>query len=288
MDHLTQKIIHIQDNDWIKNLTIPWVITFKNTLSEKPEPILYQPSIIFITSWKKNIYLNNKVYSYWEWKFLLVSIPTPFICKWVTWWDNIFAWLTITINKDDLFSLIKELKWSKNQTNKKHHLEPWILSLDITDKISNCLERLLEIWNDEIAWKLLWPAIIKEIMYYAIQESDAQSFCDLILTNKNIWLFWDIIEKINNNYKSEILIENLAHDMDMSIPTFYRQFKAFTGFAPNQYIKNLRLNKAKDLLNIHKYSVKQAASEVWYNSQFQFSREFKRYFGYAPVKEGKL
>ena len=73
----------------------------------------------------------------------------------------------------------------------------------------------------------------------------------------------------------------------MSVPTFYRQFKAFTWFAPNQYIKNLRLNKAKDLLNIHNYSVKQATSEVWYNSQFQFSREYKRYFGYAPVKEGK-
>jgi AraC-like DNA-binding protein len=50
--------------------------------------------------------------------------------------------------------------------------------------------------------------------------------------------------------------------MDMSIPTFYRQFKAITGFSPNQYIKNLRLSKAKDLLNINNYSVKQTANEV--------------------------
>jgi AraC-like DNA-binding protein len=41
------------------------------------------------------------------------------------------------------------------------------------------------------------------------------------------------------------------------------------------------------LLNINNYSVKLAANEVWYNSQSQFSREYKRYYGYAPVKEWK-
>jgi AraC-like DNA-binding protein len=50
--------------------------------------------------------------------------------------------------------------------------------------------------------------------------------------------------------------------MDMSIPTFYRQFKAITGFSPNQYIKNLRLSKAKNLLINENYSVKQTANEV--------------------------
>ncbi|MBQ5945100.1 helix-turn-helix transcriptional regulator [bacterium] len=57
-----------------------------------------------------------------------------------------------------------------------------------------------------------------------------------------------MIEDINLNYKNDISIENLAEEMDMSIPTFYRQFKSLTGFSPNQYIKNLRLSKAKELL----------------------------------------
>ena len=287
MDKLTEKILGMQPEDWNKYLTVPWVYTFKNTYSLQAEPILYHPSMIFITSWSKVIHLDDKSYSYGKWKFLLVAFQTPFICEANVDWVDVFAWINIRLDPNNLYDLIKDIKGSNLPTKKKHNLEPWVLSLDITDKIYNAVDRLLDIWDDEYAGKILWPSIIKEIMFYAIQESDAQSFCDLILTNSNVWPFGNMIEMMVNNYKSEISIESLAHDMDMSIPTFYRQFKAFTGFSPNQYIKNLRLNKAKDLLNIHNYSVKQAASEVWYNSQFQFSREYKRYFGYAPVNEGK-
>ena len=144
---------------------------------------------------------------------------------------------------------------------------------------------MLECAKDPDEAKILWPWIIKEIMFYAIQESDAQSFCDLVLTNKNLWNFWDMIEDINLNYKNDISINKLADDMDMSIPTFYRQFKLFTGFPPNQYIKNLRLSMAKNLLLLSNYSVKEAANEVWYNSQSQFSREYKRFHWYAPTME---
>lgn len=285
MDKLTKKIVEIQPWDGIKFLDIPWVFTFKNTQPQKSEPILYQPSMIFITSWSKTLTLDNHTYKYWEWKFLLVSIPTSVTCEADTEWKDIFAWIHIDINKNDLYDLIKQMNNSHKPTKKKHNLEPWILSLDISEKIYNAVYRLLECSQDPDEAKVLWPAIIKEIMFYAIQESDAKSFCDLVLNNKNFWPFETMIEDINKNYKSDISIEWLAQNMDISIPTFYRQFKAITGFSPNQYIKNLRLSKAKNLLINANYSVKQAANEVWYNSQSQFSREYKRYYWYAPVKE---
>lgn len=285
MDKLTQKIIEIQNEDWINFLDIPWVFTFKNIHPQISEPVLYQPSMIFISSWSKTIKLDKHTYKYWEWKFLLVSLQTSFICESESAWRDLFAGIHIDINKNDLYDLVKQLKNPENTGKKKHNLEPWVLSLDINEKIYNALLRLLECSKDPEEAKILWPAIIKEIMFYAIQESDAQSFCDLVLTNKNFWPFEDMLDSINKNYKSDISIDRLAEEMNMSIPTFYRQFKAFTWFSPNQYIKNLRLSMAKRLLMSSNYNVKQAAGEVWYNSQSQFSREYKRYFWYAPALE---
>ena len=201
MDKLTKKIVEIQPWDGIKFLDIPWVFTFKNTQPQKCEPILYQPSMIFITSWSKTLTLDNHTYKYWEWKFLLVSIPTSVVCEADTEWKDIFAWIHIDINKNDLYDLIKQMKNSHKPTKKKHNLEPWILSLDISEKIYNAVYRLLECSQDSDEAKVLWPSIIKEIMFYAIQESDAKSFCDLVLNNKNFWPFETMIEDINKNYK---------------------------------------------------------------------------------------
>lgn len=286
MEKLTQKIVKLSPENGIKNLNIPGVFTFKNNQSERAEPRLYQPSLVFITSGSKTITLEKHSYKYWEWKFLLVSLSTPFICEAHTEGKEIFAGISIPIDKKELFNLIKELKDFHKTNSKKNLIEPGILSLDITDKIYNAISRLLDCASSEEESKILWPSIVREILFYAVKSPEASNFCDLVLNNKSFWNLWDIVEKINKEYKSDLNIGNLASIMEMSIPTFYRQFKAFTWFSPNQYIKILRLNKAKDLLN--KYSVKQVANEVGYNSQFQFSREYKRYFWYAPVKERKL
>jgi AraC-like DNA-binding protein len=49
-----------------------------------------------------------------------------------------------------------------------------------------------------------------------------------------------------------------------------------------QYIKKIRLNKAKDLISKRGYQVVDAAYEMGYDSASQFSRDFKTYFGYPP------
>jgi AraC-like DNA-binding protein len=52
-----------------------------------------------------------------------------------------------------------------------------------------------------------------------------------------------------------------------------------------QYIKKIKLNKAKDLISKQQYQVTQAADELGYDSPSQFSRDFKNYFGYSPKEE---
>jgi AraC-like DNA-binding protein len=51
-----------------------------------------------------------------------------------------------------------------------------------------------------------------------------------------------------------------------------------------QYLKKIRLTKARDLLLQEDTKAYMAADQVGYESSSQFSREFKRYFGQSPAE----
>ena len=64
---------------------------------------------------------------------------------------------------------------------------------------------------------------------------------------------------------------------------FHKAFKDITADSPLQYLKKIRLAKARDLIVQRKMRANLAATEVGYESPSQFSREFKRYFGESPA-----
>ena len=68
----------------------------------------------------------------------------------------------------------------------------------------------------------------------------------------------------------------------MSTSAFHRAFKDVTAESPIQYLKKVRLAKAKDLLSAGQARASQVASMVGYTSPSQFSREFKRHFDCSP------
>ena len=65
---------------------------------------------------------------------------------------------------------------------------------------------------------------------------------------------------------------------------FHRAFKEITSASPMQYLKIVRLAKAKNLMVQENMKADIAADRVGYESSSQFSREFKRYFGQSPAE----
>jgi len=77
----------------------------------------------------------------------------------------------------------------------------------------------------------------------------------------------------------------LAMACGMSVSTFHVCFKAVTNSSPLQYIKSVRLQKARSLMITEGTNAITAAERVGYESPSQFSREYKRYFGLSPAKD---
>jgi AraC-like DNA-binding protein len=92
-----------------------------------------------------------------------------------------------------------------------------------------------------------------------------------------------VLNRIHAEYSREFDIGTLARDAGMSLSTFHAHFKAVTSSSPLQYLKNVRLHKARMLMVHEGANAGTAATQVGYESPSQFSREFKRLFGDGPA-----
>ena len=75
----------------------------------------------------------------------------------------------------------------------------------------------------------------------------------------------------------------LAQEFMMSQSTLLRQLRRLTGLTPVQYLLEMRLNKARQLLEDRTYdSLAKVAAESGYSDLRSFSRSFRLRFGKLP------
>ncbi|MDO1449438.1 tetratricopeptide repeat protein [Rhodocytophaga aerolata] len=77
-------------------------------------------------------------------------------------------------------------------------------------------------------------------------------------------------------------IEQLSSELAMSRTQVHRKLKALTNQSASQFIRIIRLQKAKELLLDGQHNVSEAAYLTGFNSSTYFSTCFTEYYGYPP------
>jgi len=95
----------------------------------------------------------------------------------------------------------------------------------------------------------------------------------------------DMVEKNLGN--PEYSIEDLSRDMCMSRATLYRKITSITGSSPSDFVKNVRLRKAAELLKEGGLSIAEIADQVGFNTPSYFTKSFKKLFGVLPTQYNK-
>ena len=85
-----------------------------------------------------------------------------------------------------------------------------------------------------------------------------------------------------NIQETEISVESIAAELNMSRSSFQRKLKALTGLSPLEFIRLTRLKKAAELLSTNKYRVNEVAYMVGFNKPSYFSAMFKKQYGVLP------
>jgi AraC-like DNA-binding protein len=96
-----------------------------------------------------------------------------------------------------------------------------------------------------------------------------------------------IEEKISSNFQRRWKPEELAGIVNLSKSRFEKLFKQELKISAMQFIKHLRLEKAKELLKTTLLTVKEIGFAVGINDQSGFVRDFKRKYGLTPTEYRK-
>ncbi|MBU2976148.1 helix-turn-helix domain-containing protein [Zobellia sp. B3R18] len=77
-------------------------------------------------------------------------------------------------------------------------------------------------------------------------------------------------------------VDDLSFDMNTSRSTFFRKLKKLTGHAPKDYMKNIRLLRAGELLEKGQLRIAEVSYQVGFSDPNYFSKCFRRFYGTSP------
>ncbi|MBN2531507.1 MAG: response regulator [Spirochaetales bacterium] len=95
-----------------------------------------------------------------------------------------------------------------------------------------------------------------------------------------------VIEKlkyfVEKNFHKEISLKDASTVVCLSPKYISKIFKEKTGIGFNEYRIKLKMDKAKELLNIHTYNINEIAYKIGYLNVESFIRIFKKLEGFTP------
>lgn len=77
-------------------------------------------------------------------------------------------------------------------------------------------------------------------------------------------------------------IDTLSEFMNMSRSNFYRKIKAMTGHPPNDLLKQIRLEKAAEMLQNEKFRINEIYELAGFSSSSYFAKCFRKQYGMLP------
>ena len=88
---------------------------------------------------------------------------------------------------------------------------------------------------------------------------------------------------MRDDVRGELSLAEFAQSVNLSIWRLSHIFKTDVGMPPIKYLRLLRMERAKGLLESSFLSVKEIAYQVGVNDESHFVRDFKSTYGYSPA-----
>ncbi len=139
-------------------------------------------------------------------------------------------------------------------------------------------KKLQQFYKQNLTIKL--PVITKEDDKVSLKKEKKKDLERQFFEKINIL----VLKNIDN---SEFTVEILAENLFMSRVQLYRKTKAVLGISISDYIQNIRLEKAKELLLEDNLTISDVAYSTGFSSPNYFSTSFKNKYGKTPNKYKK-
>jgi YesN/AraC family two-component response regulator len=110
----------------------------------------------------------------------------------------------------------------------------------------------------------------------------------IVVTSKDEIFLKDVIRVVENKMADAgFNIDAVAGSMAMSRTTFYKKFKSLTGLTPVEFVRDMRLQRAKQYLDGGNHNVSEVAYLVGFSNPKYFSTCFKEKYHVSPSEYQK-
>ncbi|MGC7404416.1 AraC family transcriptional regulator N-terminal domain-containing protein [Pandoraea pneumonica] len=248
-----------------------------------PKPALQLPAFAVIAQGAKRVQIGDESYAYDPMHYMVSSVHLPVVAQVSGASEHApYLGLRLDLAVDDVTALIGD-----------EHLPPpapaesgrgmYVNRLDalLLDAVLRLL-RLLETPRDI---PILAPMIRREIIYRLLMNGQGVLLRQMALQDSQMNRVAHAVRWLREHYTQPLRVESLAQEVHMSVSSLHHHFKLVTAMSPLQYQKQLRLQEARRLIFAADIAVAAAAQAVGYESASQFSREYARVFGDAPLRD---
>ena len=156
---------------------------------------------------------------------------------------------------------------------------PWLKTT--LDQLSK--EYLAQQPGSELVVDKLTEIVVVELIRINFGRQELTPFIEA-LTDKQISR---ALKLLHNNPHTSWTLEKLAGEIGMSRAAFAKRFKELVGQPMFEYLTNLRMQRAKELLRESALPLYEIAGRVGYESDLAFTKTFKKHTGTTPTRYRK-
>lgn len=222
---------------------------YKHVTVNKDISFTYKPGQFILLPPHSNVHMN-------------IDIPTKALVLELN--DSLLKKVTekISVDMDADYETLKENRFFLGNVN---------------DELGKCLNQLADTSSKPVKNKeFLIDLYAQELVYYLVHIKGIQQIINLEQDNP----IHKAIKYIKDNIRQPISISQLAYDLNMSESNFCNSFKKIVGVTPKEYISNLKLTQAKDMLK--NQNVTEVAFDLGYENISHFIALFKNKYGITP------
>ena len=253
--------------------------------AEKPVPampLVYEQCLCIAVQGDKVTHTDNGVVDYDPSRYLVVPTIVPFHCEALNPERQPLFGLTIDIDYAVIQDILETMGEQYRQATENMAPSPGMYTQDADPEMIESLHRLVKSLRNENDAAVLGRQMIREIYYRALMGDKGHILAAAAQGESAYAKVAKSIRTIHDNFADPLDVNGLAETANMSVRSFHDHFKAATACTPFQYLKRIRLDKARQLLVRKGLQANVTAHMVGYESTSQFSREFKKHFGYPP------
>ena len=130
--------------------------------------------------------------------------------------------------------------------------------------------------------RVLAPLYLQELVYRVLQREQYARLLTLAAAESASNPVSAVLEYVRAHLSEPLTVADMADLVCLSPSAFARLFRDVTGRSPYQFLKELRLDRARELLVDGNFTVARISKEVGYASVSHFISEFRGRFGVTP------